>query len=307
MYEGKTSSADGIVLKIGQIGCGNWGKNILRDLLKLNCEVFVVDTDQKKRQRAVELGASESFSDIHDLPECDGYIVAVPIPDLTKECIRLLPFKKPIFSEKTLLIKPDDFDTLKNHGGIDYVFLMHKWHYHPGIDALRNVSDSGILGNVEAVFTIRHGWVENFHGGDVFWTQSVHDLTIVKHILGYIPSEVKAIKVIENEEGLPVSFNAILGDKPSVFMSVSGNHCNKISGVSIQGKKGSASLLNAYDDHITIRTKDGEKKVRIDTTFPLYIELNEFTDYLKGGTPPRYNLHNAKEVTDMILKLKDAV
>jgi predicted dehydrogenase len=249
-------------------------------------------------------GASEVFSLIADLPDCDAYVVAVPIPDLTKVCAVLLKYKKPIFSEKTLCLSLEDFHLLNNSGGSDYVFAMHKWHYHPGIEALRQVSHSGRIGEIEELCTTRHNWVNDFHGGDVFWTQAVHDLTIIKHILGYIPDKIIAIHVSQNEDALPVSFTAMLGDKPVVVMSVSGRHCNKISGVSIHGKKGSASLHDALDDHITVRDNKGEEKIAIDTTFPLYLELKEFVEYLDNGPAPRCNLQSAKEVTSAILNLR---
>jgi predicted dehydrogenase len=289
---------------IGLIGCGAWGKNILRDLIQLNCQVYVVDTDFQARSKASEMGSSEVFSQSDDLPTCDGYVVAVPIPDLTKVCAHLLRYKKPIFSEKTLCLSLEDFNLLNNSGGADYIFVMHKWHYHPGIEALRLVAQSGKIGEIEELYATRHAWVDDFHGGDVFWTQSVHDLTIIKHILGYIPDEIRAINVIKNEDGLPVSFTALLGKRPVVVMSVSGRHSNKISGVSIHGNKGSAELYNAYDDHITVRDKRGEEKIPIDTTFPLYLELKEFVEYLHHGPQPRCNLHSAKEVTQAILNLR---
>jgi predicted dehydrogenase len=289
---------------IGLIGCGNWGKNILRDLVRLNCNVYVIDIDAQARSRASKMGAQEVRSDIDALPLCDGYVVAVPIPDLTKECARLLKYKKPVFSEKTLCLSLEDYNFLKDLGGSDYIFAMHKWHYHPGIEALRIVAQSGRIGEIEELCATRHAWVNDFHGGDVFWTQAVHDLTIIKHILGYIPDEIKAINVIMNEDGLPISFTALLGDRPAVIMSVSGRHCDKISGVSIHGKKGSAGLHNAYDDHITIRDSGGEEKIPIDTTFPLYLELKEFVEYLHDGPAPRCNLQSAKEVTQSILSLR---
>jgi predicted dehydrogenase len=291
---------------IGLIGCGGWGKNILRDLIQLNCKVYVVDTDLHARSEASEKGSADVFSHIDDLPMCDGYVVAVPIPDLTTVCATLLRYKKPIFSEKTLCLSLEDFNRLHKLGGEDYVFTMHKWHYHPGIEAVRLVAQSGKIGNIEELCATRHAWVNDFHGGDVFWTQSVHDLTIIKHILGYIPDEIKAITVIKNEDGLPVSFTAMLGNKPTVVMSVSGRHCNKISGVSIHGNKGSAELHDAYDDHITVRDKDGEEQIPIDTTFPLYLELKEFIEYLHDGPKPRCNLHSAKEVTQAILNLRES-
>lgn len=87
-----------------------------------------------------------------------------------------------------LRLSLEDYDLLKGLGGSDYIFAMHKWHYHPGIEALRLVGQSGEIGAVEEVFTVRHAWVDDFHGGDVFWTQAVHDLTIIKHLIGYIVS-----------------------------------------------------------------------------------------------------------------------
>ncbi|MFA5113124.1 MAG: Gfo/Idh/MocA family oxidoreductase [Candidatus Margulisiibacteriota bacterium] len=289
---------------LGLIGCGNWGRNILRDLIKLECETQVVDPDPAARDLAAELGALRAYSSVSELPACDGYVVAVPIPDLTKECARLLPQKKPIFAEKTLCLSLADYARLKSLGGAGYIFAMHKWHYHPGIEALRLIARSDRIGRLEELCLTRHAWVNDFHGGDVFWTQSVHDLTIIKHILGAIPAEIRAIKVIKDNTGLPVSLTAMLGHDPAVTLNVSGRHCNKVSGVSLHGQKGSAELYDAYDDHLTVRNAKGEEKVPIDTAYPLYLELQEFVAYLQGGPAPRCDLESAKEVTQAILNLR---
>jgi predicted dehydrogenase len=291
---------------IGLVGCGNWGKNILRDLIRLNCKVYVADSDPEARLSAKAGGAIRVFSGSDELPACDGYVVAVPIPDLTNVTSHLLRFNKPVFSEKTLCLSMKDFELLRSLGGETYVFAMHKWHYHPGIEALKQVADSGKIGILEEICTTRHTWVKDYHGGDVFWTQAVHDLTIIKHILGYIPENIRAVQVIKNERGLPVSLTAIAGDKPAAIMSVSGIHCNKVSGVSIHGTRGSAILRDAYDASITITTEDGVHKVPIDTTFPLYLELKEFIDYLQGGPRPRCDLTSAVEITRAILAMRNA-
>jgi len=71
---------------IGLIGCGAWGTNILRDLIGLNCREPAVDVDSRARSKASANGAAKAFSEMGELPECDGYVMAVPIPDLTKTC-----------------------------------------------------------------------------------------------------------------------------------------------------------------------------------------------------------------------------
>jgi predicted dehydrogenase len=269
--------------------------------------VYVVDIDPLAAAEAKRKGAVNVFSKISDLPVCDGYIVAVPIPDLAFETAGLLKYKKPIFSEKTLCPSSSDYERLKSAGAEEFVFVMHKWHYHPGIEALRLLAQSGEIGEIQELFATRHGWVADFHGGDVFSTLCVHDLTIIKHILGYIPEEIQYSRVIKSESGFPFSATIAMGKKQVAYISVSGKHCSKRSGVSIHGSKGFAELFNAYDDHITIRTDAGGQTSRpIDTSLPLFLELKEFVQYLNNGPRPRCGLSEAGEIAQVIGKLKQA-
>lgn len=293
------------MLTVGLVGCGAWGTNILRDLVKLGCRTLVADINPAVREKALDLGAVDFFPSAAELPPCEGFVVAVPIPDLTPVCLGLLHRKQPIFSEKTLCLSLDDHARLKAAGGGRLVFCMHKWHYHPGIEALRQAAVSGEIGELEELVTTRHAWVPDFHGGDVFWTQAVHDLTVVKHILGSIPETVRAIHVIRDASGLPVSLTAMLGDRPTVLLSVSARHCGRTSAASVHGALGSAQLASAYDDHVLLRTRSGERRIPIDTTFPLYLELREFVEHLRGGPEPRCGLEDAREVTQAILRLKN--
>jgi predicted dehydrogenase len=293
------------VKSIGLVGCGGWGANILRDLILLDCGVHVADIDPAARAKATGAGAVAVYPDSGALPECDGYVVAVPIPDLAVESARLLARRGPVFSEKTLCRSPEDHEKLKALGGSERLFVMHKWHYHPGIEELRRIAASGRIGALEELSTTRHAWVKDFHGGDVFWTQAVHDLTIVKHILGYIPGDVTAVDVIEDEEGLPVSLIAKLGSDPTVSLSVSGRNDAKVSGVIIRGSRGTAELAGALDDHVLMMTEQGQEKVPIDTTYPLYLELREFVEYLDGGPRPRCDLESAREVMEALLMLRE--
>ncbi len=292
-------------MRIGLAGNGAWGGYILRDLLTLGAEVFVADISSEAREKAQRKGASGTVQNIDELPDCDGYIVAVPIPQLTPVSARLLSREKPLFCEKTLLLSENDLSRLKDLGGKQYIFAMHKWHYHPGIEALRTTAESGRIGSLKQIDTIRYHWVKDFHGGDVFWTQGVHDLTIIKHILGYIPEEIRVVNVICNRDELPVTFNAILGNDPGAILSVSGAHFRKQSGVAIHGESGSAGLIDAYDDHILIRDSDGDERVPIDTTFPLLLELKEFIGYIKGGQKPRCGLNEAWEVSRSLIRMRE--
>ncbi len=289
---------------IGLVGCGGWGKNILRDLLELKAKVFVADVAESARDYALQNGAAGVFASVEELPECDGYVVAVTISKLSRVCLSLLKHRKPIFAEKPLCTSLDDFEILKKHDGSDYIFMMHKWRYHPGIEALRLIAESGEIGSLEQISLSRLTWMNDYHGGDVFWTLAVQDLTIVKHILGYIPGNMKAVKAIRNLEGLPVSLTAIMGSSPAVLLNVSGSHSSKRSGVAIHGSRGTAELYNSLDDHITISGASGISRKQIDTAFPLYLELAEFLGYIRGGAKPKCDFMCARETTDIIVKLR---
>lgn len=293
-------------MTVGLVGCGKWGANILRDLVSLGCEVQVVDFAPGARAHALQHGAAGVYDALESLPPCQGFVVAVPIPDLAPVCARLIPRGRPIFAEKTLCTSMEAVADLEALGGRDLIYAMHKWHYHPGIEALRRLAAEGSLGMLRGIHTTRHAWVPDFHGGDVFWTLAIHDLTIVEHILGEVPTQVRAVDIVQDEFGLPVGLTAMLGSDPAVVLSVHGRHWNRQTSISLHGTHGTAGLLDACADHIVLRDKYGERQLPIDTTFPLLLELNEFITHLKGGPPPRCGLSQAGELTRRLLELRSA-
>ncbi len=289
---------------VGLVGCGNWGKNILRDLIALRCQVLVADVDPSARARAIEQGAQSGFVDVKSLPECDGYVVAVPIPQLAEVSARLLTRGKPVFSEKTLCLSLESADRLAAVGGNERLFAMHKWRYHPGIERLRLIATSGRLGRLEEIRLTRHAWVRDLHGGDVFWTLAVHDLTIVKHLLGSIPPPSRVW--IRLEEEVPISLLAVLEGKVRVTLSTCARHCMRQSAVSIHGSEGAAALANAYAPYVVIENSNGREEIPVDSTFPLFLELKEFIEHLQGGPAPRCSLAEAREMTVALLALRRA-
>lgn len=290
---------------VGLTGCGKWGKNILRDLLSLGCRVHVADADPDMRDRALAGGAASACGSWKELPECDGHVVAVPIPDLAPVSLGLLRHRKPIFVEKTLCLSTESAKRLAEAGGDEHLFVMHKWHYHPGIEALRQIAVSGQIGSLREILSIRHGWNDGFHAGDIYSGNAVHDITIFEHILGALPSVVQWAHQIKDASGTPVSVAAAIGKGPVAVLSANGRHAKRKREVSITGTKGSAVLTSPYEDHVDILTEDGPSTLPIDTTFPLLLELKEFIAHLEGGKRPRCGLKNAEEVWRLLLTIRE--
>jgi len=56
-------------LSVGLVGCGRWGRFILRDLLSLGCCVTVVSSSEAGRENARAGGAKHIVENIGQLPQ----------------------------------------------------------------------------------------------------------------------------------------------------------------------------------------------------------------------------------------------
>ncbi len=283
---------------IGLVGCGNWGKNILRDLISQGCQIHVASHEASSRKLALEMGASSACKKSDELPECDGYVVATPIITLATEVMKLLPKGRPIFSEKTLCPTVGVADNLEAAGAAENVFLMHKWEYHTGIQTLRTIYRSGRIGELEQIRCHRHGWVRPGLEPDALTLLSTHDLTIIRHILDLFPQPVFAQIRYENQ--VPISLLAVLGGLPKCIVSIESRHPVHSREVTLYGSEGAALLPDAYSEHILIRDKNGEEKVKFENNMPLFDELQEFVEYLQGGAKPRCGFSHGRMIAEML-------
>src|SRR5271167_2534302 len=67
----------GVTPHIGLVGCGNWGRYILRDLKGLGCRVTVVAVSPQTRQNAEKFGADHIQDSVEEFAAgVDGFVVA---------------------------------------------------------------------------------------------------------------------------------------------------------------------------------------------------------------------------------------
>ena len=66
------------MVKIGLLGCGRWGRFILRDLKQWGAHVTVLAVGERSRMNAQEGQANAVVTRLEDMPAVDGYVVAVP-------------------------------------------------------------------------------------------------------------------------------------------------------------------------------------------------------------------------------------
>ena len=66
------------VTTVALVGCGRWGRHVLRDLVTLGCEVVVTARSDESRARAEDGGAALVVRSVADLPAVDGAVVCYP-------------------------------------------------------------------------------------------------------------------------------------------------------------------------------------------------------------------------------------
>lgn len=176
----------GVPPRVGLIGCGLWGRNILRDLRAEGADPLVADPTPAARDLAFHLGASCTVPFLDDLPEVDGLIVATPASTHAAVVEQALERGVPVFVEKPLTTDAASADRLAARGA-DRLFAMHVFRYHHGVEALAGIAQTGELGPVVTLRSTRTHWGTPRTDVDSIWTLVPHDLTIALAILGQLP------------------------------------------------------------------------------------------------------------------------
>lgn len=279
-------------LQVGLVGCGRWGRHVLRDLRALGARVPVVARSAASRTRAIEGGATSVVEDVGALAGVDGVVVATPTETHAAVVDDLLALGVPIFVEKPLTDDLAAAESILERAG-DRVFVMHKWRYHPGVERLAALAQDRALGQVYGVSCVRVGWGNPHKGVDAIWMLAPHDLSIVLEILGVIPAPRAAVASATGSR--PTDLVALLGEAPWATIEVSAAHPVRRREVRLVCEEGTAVLPDSYADRVLVHRGDPHvdlepravEQLAISTELPLLRELRAFCEHLSGGPPPR--------------------
>ena len=275
---------------------------MLRDLLALGCEVTVVAHSPATHARAAGGGAHRIVGSLAELPAVDGAVVVTPTETHAEVLTALLDRGMPIFVEKPLTDDPDSAQRIAAEAA-ERVFVMHKWRYHQGVEALGQIARSGELGQVQGLACTRVGWGNPHKGVDAVWMLAPHDLSICIEVLGFIPSPRSA--VYERVGDKPTGLTGLLGDAPWATVTVSASHPVRRREVRLVCSEGGAVLADSFADEILIMRGDPHTDLQVDVErrpieneLPLLRELRAFVEHLAGGPAPRSSAaEGAAEVT----------
>lgn len=182
--------------RVAVIGCGYWGKNLVRDFAGHGALEAIVEANAATRDALVEqfktraLTVDEAFAD----SKIDGVVIAAPAElhfDLAK---RALNAGKHVYVEKPLALSVKDGAELVALAAKAKLRLMvgHLLQYHPAFIALKAFVASGKIGRLTYVYSNRLSYGILRREEDVLWSFAPHDLSMILSLVGEEPHEVSA-------------------------------------------------------------------------------------------------------------------
>lgn len=284
------------------LGCGRWGRHILRDLLALGCEVPVVARSEASIERAREGNASAIVVDIASLVAVDGVVISTPTSTHAEVVGEALELGVPVFVEKPLT---NDVAAARRLAAAapDRLFVMDKWRYHPGVLELARIARSGELGAPVGIHSRRVTLGHRYTDVNTVWIHAPHDLVIALEILGEVPRPRSAVPELVGGE--LAGLTAVLGDSPWVVIEVSAIAPAHRRELRLVCEQGVAQLDGAEAGAVVVGhagriDADSVERRPIPDEMPLLAELRAFVEHLRGGPPPKSSAADAVEVVEAV-------
>jgi predicted dehydrogenase len=185
---------------IGVAGLGYWGPNLARNFAALpDAELrWCCDADADLRERHAATFRSARFTaDLGEMladPELDAVALATPVSTHAELAARVLAAGKDVFVEKPLAQSAADAERLVAAAAEGDRVLMtgHLLEYHPGVRKLKEIADSGVLGDIHYIYSNRLNLGQLRADENALWSLGAHDVSVLLHLAGEEPYEVQA-------------------------------------------------------------------------------------------------------------------
>ena len=183
---------------IAVIGCGHWGKNLVRNFYELGALYAVCDPDEaiatyfSKQYKTKNLSYDEVLTD----PKIKGVILAVPAKLHAQMAISAMKSGKNVFVEKPISMNIKDAELMIDVSTKEKMHLMvgHLLQYHPVFIKLKNIIKAGDLGKLSYIYSNRHSFGKVRAEEDVIWSFAPHDLSMILSLSKEEPTIVEAMR-----------------------------------------------------------------------------------------------------------------
>lgn len=217
--------------KIAIIGCGYWGPNHLRVFSQLrDCSVVgIADQNEARLNTVGQMFPNiPRFSDHRALLResgADAVVVVTPTKTHASVVADALEAGVHVLCEKPLCIDPVDADRLTQLARARNLVLMvgHIFLFNPGLRKIKELIDSGELGEVRSVSATRTNLGPVRSDVNAAWDLASHDVAVFNWLLGSTPVEVQAMGAAILQPGVEDVVNVSLRYPGNILASI---HCS---------------------------------------------------------------------------------
>jgi predicted dehydrogenase len=186
-------------IDLGVIGCGYWGPNLIRNFVEIpDSRVRIVadlreDRLEAVRSRYPDITTTKDYREMF-ASDLDGVVIATSAAthfEIARDC---LTHGLPVLVEKPLTLNSHEAGQLADLADERDLALMvgHTFEYNPAVRALKDLTESGDLGQIYYVDAVRTNLGPVRKDANALWDLASHDVSILLYILDLVPEEVSA-------------------------------------------------------------------------------------------------------------------
>ena len=183
-------------VRVGVVGVGYWGKNLVRNFHELGALEALCDADAtaeatcKSRYDGVKF--STDYVKLLTDPSVDAVALATPAVTHYEMAKAALEAGKDVLVEKPLAIDVKHGEELVKLAGAKERILMvgHILRYHPAVLRLTQLIKDGVLGKINYLYSNRLNIGKIRTEENILWSFAPHDISVMLSLLDEMPSRI---------------------------------------------------------------------------------------------------------------------
>ena len=240
-------------VKLGVIGCGYWGPNLIRNFLQVSGAkvVFACDKDKKRLNRMRALYPSISLTTNFEgilKEKIDAVVISTPASQHFQIAKKALKKGKHVLVEKPFVLSSKEAKELINLAKEKKKILMvdHTFEYTKAVERIKKMIAADELGRIYTVNMVRVNLGIFQKDYNVIWDLAYHDVSILLYLFKKLPTSVIAVGQDFIQGGVEDSAYVILKfpNKMLALLHISWLAPRKIRQVTFVGSK----KMLIYDD-----------------------------------------------------------